>query len=147
MKVVECMFHYCIDVVFKLRFHSDATQFYLKYKKNSIWMSECLLTTSGQLFSYIMARTSYILMRLCPLCKNPRIDMSLHSDTLPTQPSISVFGLTRPGLEPTIYRTCFVSNVVCVSELSILDCPFGLFKRFSNFSHYYQQIDMKSLLL
>jgi hypothetical protein len=47
---------YCIDVVFKLRFHSDATQFYLKYKKNSIWMSECLLTTSGQLFSYIMAK-------------------------------------------------------------------------------------------
>ena len=48
MKVVECMFHYCINIVFKLRFHSYATKFYLNIKKNQYgWVSECLLTPSG----------------------------------------------------------------------------------------------------
>jgi hypothetical protein len=48
MIVVECMFHYCINIVFKLRFHSYATKFYLNIKKIQYgWVSECLLTPSG----------------------------------------------------------------------------------------------------
>ena len=35
---------------------------------------------------------------------NPRIDMSLYSNTFFIL-SLPVFGLTRPGLEPTIYHT------------------------------------------
>ena len=48
MIVVECMFHYYINIVFKLRFHSYATKFYLNIKKIQYgWVSECLLTPSG----------------------------------------------------------------------------------------------------
>jgi len=32
---------------------------------------DCCLTPSEQFFSYIMARTSYILIQLCPLCSKP----------------------------------------------------------------------------
>ena len=58
---------------------------------------------------------------LAHLNNSPRIDMSLHSDTLfwfranqyllfllnaaCLAENFIVFGMTRPGLEPTIYRT------------------------------------------
>jgi len=71
--------------------------------KRGKWVGDYCLTPNEQFFSYIMARTSYFLMRWRwwgPLCthdtntlswifivlahwnNSPRVDMSLHSDTL-----------------------------------------------------------------
>jgi hypothetical protein len=70
------------------------------------WVSHCCLAPSEQCFSYIMARTSYfstgwwwctlclIFLELAHWSNSPRVDMTLHLDTLSWLPIQLVFTLT-----------------------------------------------------
>jgi len=99
------------------------------------WVSDCSLTPSGQLFSFIMTRIIYMIRwddddvhfvldqynfyRLAHWNNSPRVDVSLHPDTLTwfranqslfllliaTHTNFIVFDLTQFEIEHTIYRT------------------------------------------
>ena len=87
-------------------------------------LSDCCLMPTLQFFSYIKARTSKFSTHLVGFFiahwnKSLRIDMSPYPDSGPTSlhsfsvmlsreatnTNFIVFGLTRSGLKPTIYRT------------------------------------------
>jgi hypothetical protein len=103
-----------------LLFDANSAIFQLHHGKNKLIFYDMMIRSA----LFYTNTQSWIFIVLAHWNNSPRIDMSLLSDTLfwfranqslllllnaaclaeKQQIPISVFGLTRPGLEPTIYR-------------------------------------------
>jgi hypothetical protein len=89
------------------------------------WDNKLSFNENGEIALYYTNTLSWICIVLAHWNNSPRLDMSLHWDTLSwfrpnhylflllndavlsgeaTNTNLIVFGLTQPGLEPTIYR-------------------------------------------
>ena len=101
----------------------------LRFAKAVKWVNNCCLTPCEKLFSYIMERTSYILMRWCPLYISLLKQQSAGRHITPSghiililsqlvflllllnivclagKQQIPIYSLTRLRLEPMVYVT------------------------------------------
>ena len=102
-----------------LLFNANSAIFQLYHGDNTLIINEMMMKSTVHYINTL----SLIFLVLADWNNNPRIDMSLHSDTiscflanqsllfllnatcLAEKQQIPIFDLTRSGLEPTIYRT------------------------------------------